>query len=270
MRLAISRDGVSLGSSKILETPRKYEEGRDLFIQTAKMLSGGEPIKAIAGGIAGPFSKEKCSLVTSPNLGGWIGRPLCDDLESELGASVYVENDSAVVALGEAVYGAGKGHKIVAYITVSTGVGGARIVDGQIDQKAIGFEPGFQVIDADKTMCPECDDIYLGDFISGKAAEKRFGKKPYEITDPLVWDKFARWLAYGLNNVAVFWSPDVIVLGGSMITKKIGIPFDRTEFYFNETLKIFPIKPKLKKAELEDEGGLHGALALLNQRFKEN
>jgi glucokinase len=50
--------------------------------------------------------------------------------------------------LGEAVFGAGKGREIVVYMTISTGVGGARIVGGKIDASAMGFEPGHQIIDA--------------------------------------------------------------------------------------------------------------------------
>ncbi len=60
--------------------------------------------------------------------------------------------------------------------------------------------------------------------------------------------------------MCVFWSPDVIVLGGSMITGDPSIPLDITEAHLKEILKIYPELPAIKKAELGDSGGLHGAL----------
>ncbi|MFV1917705.1 MAG: ROK family protein, partial [Patescibacteria group bacterium] len=123
-------------------------------------------------------------------------------------------------------------------------------------------------------ICPECkaleDDASLGHLeahISGAAVEKRYGKKPYEITDDKFWDELARLLAFGLNNTIVHWSPDVVVLGGSMM-KKIGIPIDRVKFHLKKILKIFPELPEIKKAELGDLGGLHGALYYLKQVHK--
>ena len=63
-----------------------------------------------------------------------------------------IANDTAVVGLGEAHRGAGIGYNIVTYITVSTGVGGTRIVDGRIDRRIYGFEPGHQTIDIDNSV----------------------------------------------------------------------------------------------------------------------
>lgn len=92
--------------------------------------------------------------------------------------------------------------------------------------------------------------------------KKKYGKKPYEITDKKIWDETAKILAYGLNNTIVHWSPDIIVLGGSMF-KKIGIPVPRVRFHLKNILKIFPELPAVEKAELGDVGGLYGALVFL-------
>jgi predicted NBD/HSP70 family sugar kinase len=172
------------------------------------------------------------------------------------GAAVYIENDAAVVGLGEANWGAGRGFEIVAYVTVSTGVGGAKIVNGKIDEHAIGFEPGKQIIDVNTGKT-------LEQMISGKSLAERTGKLPKEITDEGVWDTEAWILAVGLNNMIVEWSPNCVVLGGSMITGEPAIPIIKTEKYLKEILKIFPEIPTLRKAELGDFGGLYGALAYL-------
>ncbi len=256
MRLAFSKDGISFEQPEIIETPQDYNVGVAKFVETAKKVAGNEKIDMVVGGIAGPFDEKKRSLVGSPNLQGWIGRPLKADIERELGVNIYIENDAAMVGLGETVFGAGRGNRIVAYITVSTGVGGARLVDGKVDEKLIGFEPGHQLLNIEKNET-------LQQLIGGRELENRLGKKPREITDPSFWDDYAKKLAFGLCNVCIFWSPDCIVLGGSMITGDPAISVDKTREYLKETLKIFPEIPILKKSELNDVGGLYGALAFM-------
>lgn len=268
MRLAVSKDGEGFNDPIIVKTPQDFNEGMSLFEKTARGLLGGEKIKAAAGGIAGPLDFEKTKLVNSPNLPGWAGKPLKENLRTLFDAPVYLENDAAIVGLGEVVAGAGKGARIAAYLTVSTGIGGARFIDDKIDRSAFGFEPGHQIIDLTEELCPTCGlSGHLEGHVSGAALEKRFGKKPYEITDSAIWEEMAQWLAYGLNNTIVHWSPEIVVLGGSMITKEPGISIDRVRFYLEKTLLIFPERPRLVKAFLGDVGGLHGALVLLKQNF---
>lgn len=256
MRVAYTEDGVAFEAPQTIHTPETYEEGVRAFIDLAKACAKDRPIEKIAGGIAGPFDEKKRTLVGSPNLKDWIGKPFKETLERELQAPVTIENDSAVVGLGEAVSGSGKGYSIVAYITVSTGVGGARIVDGKIDEKVVGFEPGHQIMEANSGKT-------LQDLVGGRSLELRTGKKPKEITDPALWDEYAKLLAYGVNNAIVHWSPQVVVLGGSMITGDPAISVEATEKYLKEILKIYPELPVIKKAELGDFGGLYGAMQLL-------
>lgn len=263
MRLAASRDGKTFGEPKIVPTPAHFDEGIAVFKKLSLELADGEKILAAAGGIPGPLNKEKTEVLNAPNLPGWNKKPLKMQLEKATGAKVYIENDAAVAGLGEATYGAGKGKEIVAYLTISTGVGGARIVHGVIDANALGFEPGHHIIQMNSTGARD-----LESYISGKAVEKRFGKKPYEITDEAAWDEIAKFLAYGLNNITALWSPDIIVLGGSMM-KKIGIPVERVRYHLKHIMKIFPELPQIEKAKLGDAAGLYGALAFLKQNLNQ-
>ncbi len=41
------------------------------------------------------------------------------------------DNDANTAALGEYVYGAGRGYKNIVYVTVSTGIGGGIILNGE-------------------------------------------------------------------------------------------------------------------------------------------
>ena len=202
-----------------------------------------------------------------PNLQGWGGKQITHALEDAFGCTIFVENDTAIVGLGEAVAGSGKGYPICVYMTVSTGVGGVRIVNGQIDTSALGFEPGHQIIDAGRGLQANTvggDGLDLEGIISGTAVTKRYGKKPFEITDEAFWDEMARLLAYGLNNTIVHWSPDIVVIGGSMM-KKVGIPVERVRAHLKGILHIYPELPLIEHSALGDIGGLHGALHYVKQ-----
>lgn len=267
IRLAIATGGGELSDTKTVPTPQDFNDGVEVFSAFVREYVKDTRIQAAGGGAAGPLDAEKTMLINSPNLPGWRGKPLKAALEKVLGVPVYLENDVALAGLGEALYGVGKGVMIIAYIRIGTGVGGVRIVNGRIDENVLGFEPGHQVICFNGEVCGCGGTGHLEAYISGTAIEKRYHKKPYEITDKKIWDELAKFLAYGLNNVLVHWSPDVIVLGGSMM-KEVGIPIERTTFYLKEIVKIFPVPPSLKKAQFEDSAGLWGGLVYLKQKAK--
>lgn len=267
-RVAVSRDGKTfLGEPAKFDTPRDFEEGVAAIASHTLRLAEGEGIEAAGGGVAGPLNRERTELVNAPNLHNWVGKPIVSALSEALSApQVYIENDSAIVGLGEAHDGAGKGADIMAYITVSTGVGGVRIVDGRIDRSVFGFEPGHQVMDLDKTVFPALHADEAEEILSGTATAKRFNKKAYEVTDPAVWEELARLLAYMLNNTIVHWGPDRVVLGGSMVVGSPAIPVDRVRYWLGEILHIYPTLPDVVPAALSDVGGLHGAMAFVNQK----
>ena len=266
MRFAGSRDLRKITEPQIIDTPQDFHEAMEAIGVVVKRVSGREKIKAAAGGIPGEFNPEHTKLFYSPNLKSWLGKPIHKDLERVTGAPVYFENDAAMVGLGEAILGAGKGYSIVMYITVSTGVGGSRIVDGQIDEKSLGWEPGQQIISVEKTLPKVSNSQHtLEEYISGGAIERAYGMKPYEIKEPEVWEILAEQLAVGVHNSILLWSPDVVILGGSMITGMPRIDPARVSFYLKDMLPMYPEMPEIKEATLGDSGGLYGAMEYLKQ-----
>ncbi|MEO6077154.1 MAG: ROK family protein, partial [Candidatus Andersenbacteria bacterium] len=140
-----------------------------------------------------------------------------------------------------------------------TGIGGTRIIDGNIDRSSQGFEPGHHIIDPNGPQCG-CGGIgHLEALASGTAVQKKYGKNPKEIKNPKIWDEVTKYLAIGLLNASMFWSPECIVLGGSMMRD---ISLENVEKYMKEYNFILPSLPILKKSELGDTGGLIGALQL--------
>ena len=270
MRVARSEDGQTFGEPTIVSTPQSFDDGVEKLGEIFSDLAKGESIAAISGGVAGPLNRERDRLVRAPHLPDWAGKPLKVELESLFDAPVFLENDTALVGLGEAVAGAGVGRAIVAYITVSTGVGGVRIVNNAIDVHTSSFEPGHQCINFSDYGIGKCScggSGHLETYISGTDFFRRFGKRPDEIdSGSEIWDIQARLLAFGLVNTIVHWTPDIVVLGGAMM-KIPGIPLDAVRRHVAELLTIYDTPPLIEKSLLADLGGLHGSLAYLRRKL---
>lgn len=264
-RVAASEDLKTFTKHTSFKTPKKFEEGIEAMVKAAKECAEG-PIRGICGGIRGTLDDQKTGIVYDNILQGWIDMPLASELKKKLKAEVYIENDAALAGLGEACFGAGQGADIVAYHTVSTGVGGAKIENSRIDDNSTGFEPGHQILDIDQTILGEGIEPTLENLVSGAALEARMGIKPYDIDQSdATWDQLALYLAHGLRNTILYWSPDVIVLGGSMILGTPRILLDDIVRHTNEVLGENISCPLIVDARLADESGLYGAMAHLNQ-----
>lgn len=267
-RVAVSDDLESFGSVETFKTPVSFADGMLKLFQTIDRLSDDVPT-AIAGGIRGLVNEEKTGIDNDAVLKKWAGKSIADEVEQRYGGiPFFLENDAAIAGVGEAVFGAGKGLDIVAYHTVSTGVGGVKVERGDIDDASIGFEPGHQILDIDRTVLGEDIDPTLENLVSGTAVGERFGVKAYEIPQSdSVWNELAEYLGQGLRNTILYWSPDAIVLGGAMIVGNPAIPVDAIRKYTVEALDGFVTSPLITAAKLGDEAGLYGAMAILKKRL---
>lgn len=263
-RIAASVDLESFGKPIKFKTPRSYSEGIAAIHAAIREVSGGETISGMAGGIRGPLNQDRTGILSEVILSDWVGHTITADIGQPFDVVAQLENDTAIVGLGEVHYGAGRGHEIVAYHTVSTGVGGARFVGGKLDSARVGFEPGHQIIDFDRSYFGPDTLPTLENLVSGAALERARGVKPYEIDQAdEVWRELAMRLAAGLRNTTVYWSPDVIVLGGSMIVGNPRILLSDICFYTEGIMAGLMPCPRIVDAELGDDGGLYGAMALI-------
>jgi predicted NBD/HSP70 family sugar kinase len=267
-RVAVSTDLESFGPVETFATPVTFSDGMQKLAAAVTALTDETPT-AVAGGIRGLLNESKTGIDNDSILTKWGGKSIANVIANEYGkVPFYLENDAAIAGVGEAVFGAGKGLDIVAYHTISTGVGGVKVENGDIDDASVGFEPGHQVLDIDRTVLGEDIDPTLENLVSGTAVGERFGVKAYEIPQSdAVWDELAEYLAQGLRNSIYYWSPDVIVLGGSMILGDPAIPVDAVRKYTVEALDGFVSSPHITAAKLGDEAGLYGAMAILKKRL---
>ncbi|MBF9071438.1 ROK family transcriptional regulator [Streptacidiphilus fuscans] len=123
--------------SEPLDTDASAEQGFGRTEQlVARLLeqTGFAPEKVIGVGLGvpGPIDVETGALGSTSILPGWSGISPAKELSSRLGMAVRVDNDANLGALGELVWGAGRGLSDLAYIKVASGVGAGLVIAGQI------------------------------------------------------------------------------------------------------------------------------------------
>ena len=175
-------------------------------------------------------------------------------MERMFGCPVYIINDVVMCGLGEAFDGAGSNRGVMAYFTVSTGVNAVRLVDGVVDPTIDEFEIGAQLADVSNEARGV---VTLEGLVGGAATQERHGKHPRDIGDPKLWRMYETTLARAVYNTVLYWSPDVIVFGGSMMRD---IKVEGIAKYYYRLPQILPDRPKLVAAALGDLAGLHGAV----------
>lgn len=270
-RVALSHDGVVFESPIIFKTPKDPQAGIEKLHAAAQELLADVVPTHIVGGIRGVLNEDKTGIEHDEVLSSWMHFDVVAALAGYFNdVPIQLENDTALAGLGEAMCGVGKGIDLVVYHSISTGVGGVRIAHGVIDAANAGFEPGHQVLDIDRTILGADIVPTLENLVSGTALENRLGIKPYDIPqEDVIWNELAGYLAQGLRNTILYWSPDVIVLGGSMMTGAPNIPLEAVRKATVAVLDGFVACPFITIAELGDEAGLYGALALFKQAEKQ-
>ena len=139
---AISTGGELLAS---VSGRTELSAGRDTVItdmvNAIKKLreDTGSGLVGIGMGVPGFIIIEKGIIVGSPNLPALDGYALRDDIEKRLGATVVLENDANVAALGEKWMGAGKNVDDLVLLTLGTGIGGGIISGGRVLHGHVGM-----------------------------------------------------------------------------------------------------------------------------------
>jgi predicted NBD/HSP70 family sugar kinase len=119
--------------------------------------SGAGPDKVIGVGLGvpGPIDAGSGALGSTAIVPGWADTNPRDELAARLGVPVHVDNDANLGALGELVWGSGRGVKDLAYIKVADGVGAGLVIDGRIYRGPGGTagEIGHITLDESGPVC---------------------------------------------------------------------------------------------------------------------
>jgi predicted NBD/HSP70 family sugar kinase len=135
--------------------------------------AGVDRERLIGAGVAlsGPVDRTSGRVLSSTILPGWVGIDIAQWLSERLSVRVEVENDANLGALAESVLGAGRGVSEMAYVMLSSGIGGGLILEGRLYRGARGMagEIGHVSVDDAGHMC-RCGNRGCLETIVGAAA----------------------------------------------------------------------------------------------------
>ena len=149
LRLALDLGGTTTRAALVRggkveerrEAPTPAREGPEAAVAVAAELLAPFVGRVDAVGVAatGRVHDGHVSAVNRATLPGWDGFPLGPSLADRCGLPVRVVNDAHAAAWGEARFGAGRGSRDFAFVTVSTGIGAGVVAEGRLLRGARGL-----------------------------------------------------------------------------------------------------------------------------------
>ena len=280
--------------------PTQVEIGADAIVKTIfsaieEMLDENQSrLVAVGIGCPSPLDVENGLVMSPSNLRDWVKFPIVKLFQDRFDVPVVLENDANTAALGEFVYGAGRDFKNVVYITVSTGIGGGIILNGEILHGVSGDagEIGHTIVQPDGVRC-NCgsvgclETICAGVHIARRAQEKLangeqslmseieadIGKvsaktvvEAMQKNDKLateIWDETCRFLAIGIGNIITLIAPEAVIIGGGIAAATGDLLLEPLKNFLPDYISMVPMeKFKVLAAELGSRSGVCGALVL--------
>ena len=266
----------------------------DAAREVERMASeAGARVSAVGVGCGGPLDRVRGLILSPPNLPGWDAFPIVSILEERLGAPVLLDNDANAAALGEQRHGAGRGLSDIVYMTISTGIGGGLIVNGEVVHGVSdgAGEFGHMTVLPRGPLCGcgarGClEALCSGTSIARRARERLASGTRSSLADVAggvealtaadvaaaaragdalaveVWDETVEHLAVGVGNVVVALAPEAVILGGGVSTAGEQL-FEPLRRRVRERVRMLPPeKVNILQAELGGDSGIHGALIL--------
>lgn len=272
MRAAVVTEEGELIDRRTEETPRDAACPDALMALVGGVLADGNVGHAIIG-VPGRVDHRAGRLEHAPNLPPHWPEALDERLlAARFGIAVALANDADLAAVGEAYFGAGRGHADVVYLTVSTGIGAGVLLDRRLMTGARSLvEIGHTALDHAARQRGE--PASFEDLGSGTALERRAvraglpadGARVVALVhdgDPdatRIWDELVSVIATGVINLAFLFTPSAIVLGGGvgrngdLLIPPIRRALDR------HGPPDLPTPIEVLAAELGDDSGLVGA-----------
>lgn len=251
-----NKDGEIIEQEKF-PTPTNYDEFiKELADVAVKFAT--KDFQAIGLAAPGVIDREHGIVIYFGNL-AWKNVHIAHDVEKIFKAPAVLENDAKLAGLAEAKLLLPK-YKRTLYVTISTGIGLALVVDGKIDT-SIGDGGGkSMLLEHQGTMKP------WEDFASGSAIVKRYGMRASDIDDPKIWEVISRDFAVGFIDLIAVLSPEIIVIGGG-----VGSHFAKYEQMLKSDLKKFEapllIVPPIVGAKHPEEAVIYGCYQLAKEKY---
>jgi len=268
------------------EAPSVTETESCKEINAAIFANTFEGFDAIGVAITGQVDMNKQTVLNQYGVKltpEGLNIPSAKMIEERTGKPVFLLNDSNAAALGEAVYGAGKGYEQTILLTYGTGVGGGIVMDGKLygGKRGIAGEVGHMVLHADgDAICGcgnrGCYECYASTTALVREAKKvcadvKNGRELFELLPKhpelnAVIDAWIHEVVEGICTLVYIFNPPCIVLGGGIMEREEILEKVRKQFVerIMPTFSLVDIIP----AKLGNKAGLYGAYAYVVSKIK--
>ena len=160
---------------RIADGPKQCLEAGDRALRYVLEKCGLQisDLAAVGLGVPGPVITDTGTVMAPPIMPGWDRFPIRATLETLWNVPVALNNDANFGAIGEWVFGAGRGEKNLAFIKVGSGIGAGLIINRQIFGGTTGSagEIGHLTIDENGPLCTCGNHGCLEAFAGGHAIE---------------------------------------------------------------------------------------------------
>lgn len=288
----VDDSGRVLARTQAPTDPDHYDNGIQLIARMLRETSHSAEVELTGIGIGstGPVDPMRGEFGDVDFLPGWRGKSPVRDLEQNFSLRVALENDGDAAALAEAGWGAGQNRSRLIYVTVGTGIGGGIVLDGKLYRGVDGAHPevGHHVVDPAGPVC-SCGFHGCWESLAAGPAmvtwleshapadyphrEGITAKRICELAqqgDAVALEAVeheALYLGLGLANLINLFTPDAIVLSGSVM-KSASLFMDRIRAVIHRGCRFVPAeKTELTLASLGDDTNLIGAARVWHYRF---
>jgi glucokinase len=229
MRAAVV-DGDGTVRARCAEPTPRDADRPDALIQLAAQVLNSAPAERAVVAVPGVVNYREGRLEHAPNLPpGWAGALSSSALGRHLGLPVDLANDADAAAVGEAMFGAGRGYDDVVYVTVSTGIGAGVVLGGRlVAGTRSAAEVGHAILDfsaAQEGRPATLEELGSGTALGRAAAAAGLPAGGAELVDLVragdrharrIWDGTVEAVGAGVRNLVHLYAPDVVVVGGGV------------------------------------------------------
>jgi glucokinase len=305
-KIAVALENLSGKRIDARQLPTRVEIGPDAVIEAVSQMltemleENRVRLGSIGIGCPAPLDLEKGLVMAPSNLPDWKEFPIVRLFAERFKVPVVLDNDANTAALGEYNYGAGRGYRNIVYVTVSTGIGGGIILNGEIFHgvSAGAGELGHAIVQSDGGVRCNCgstgclETICAGVHIARRARERLAAGDPSLMNDLAanagevsaktvvdavrrndklaieIWDETCRFLAIGIGNFITLLAPEAVIVGGGIATAAGELLFEPLRRLIPNYVSMIPKdKINILPAELGGESGVAGALALARKAY---
>jgi len=218
---------------------------------------------SIGVGSAGPVARN-CETVSPVNIPAWRQFPLRARLRELSGLRVYGDLDGKALALAEGWQGAAQGVDNYCVLTVSTGIGGGVVVDGELldgDSGNAGHL-GHIIVEPNGRRCGCGARGCLEAEASGLAIEAITGRSPTEPTYEIM-QRTGRLVGRGMASLCNLLDLDLVVVAGGVALGFAATFFNAAQEEMSSRLSLpYSRQARITSTRLGDRGPLIGAGAI--------